>query len=835
MNTSALRLAIRLARREVRHRPGRTVLVAFLVAIPVALMSIVVVLFRTDSLTPLEEWQRTNGAADALLGVRNGASVEPADLPPGSRVVTFQIDFRLIRTNDGQRELGEITNLPVADPLATGIVAIAGRAPETAGEVLLSAHMARAFGVGLGGTLDFDRPLDRTVTVVGIGRWDARDQRVVVFHPSAPFPVRPGDEAPTRHLVAFPDTLTAAQVAEWATELSAIGSLSPAIVDRANLGNDDVDQVIRWSWVGGAVLLTVMGIVIASAFAAGARRQLTTLGQLSANGASPKVLRRVLVLQGSWTGAAGALLGLGLGAAALAVMASSRDRILGRYVDSYHVNLADLVPIVVLGVLAATIAAVGPARSASRVPVLAALAGRRPQGAVPAWLTVTGVAACGAGLGLIALSLFGARGTVEGGGTVWGLTAILGGVTLLLGACAVAPGYVSVLGPVAARLGGSWRLAVRSLARQRGRTGAVVSAVCATTALMLMWSGVVQSSSAREDNARMAGDRVLVLSRAAKPGAPPTRTERALSPPPSAFVDDIRAALPGSVTHQLLWAPTGTGHMVSIADATFLDALGVGAGARRALAETGVAVFGFEGDRDTDTVSFAPSGRPPVTVRAPVIDAAKDWWSRLPPVLVTPERAAAIGLVAQPGDVVVQQDRDLTPGQRAAVEGVFEEGLDQLPRTQPAGGGAIRITGIEYARPDQAPDPFVLDAIFTAISFVFVLVVVGSSLALAATETRSERDVLTVVGASPRQIRRTSGVKAVVLTVFGAVLALPVGLLPLVLVSRIMADGLVFIVPWRMILLVVVAVPVVAGLATTSTSALALRLRPVRTSTLTFE
>jgi ABC-type antimicrobial peptide transport system permease subunit len=224
-----------------------------------------------------------------------------------------------------------------------------------------------------------------------------------------------------------------------------------------------------------------------------------------------------------------------------------------------------------------------------------------------------------------------------------------------------------------------------------------------------------------------------------------------------------------------------------------------------------------------------------VNVDARSITAAQDWWLRLPPILVTPERAAAIGLAVQPGDVVVRQDHDLTADQRDAVEGVFEEGLDQLPRAVPDNGGGVQITELEYARPSSAPDPLVLDAIFAGIAFVFVLFVVASSLALAAAETRSERDVLTVMGASPRVIRRSSGVKAVVLTVFGVVLALPIGLLPVALFSRIMEGDMPFILPWRAVLLVLVGVPVVAGLLTTSGSALALRLRPVRTSTMTFE
>ena len=834
---TAWRLAARLARREVRQRPWRTVLVAFLVAIPVAAASILAVLLRTDSQTDAERWRHMNGAADAAFGPHTAVRLVPADLPSGSRVVSFELDFRLARTADGRHLLTEISNLAVSDPVAAGIVEVVGRAPEAANEVLLSEETARKLGVGIGGTLDLDRPLDAVLTVVGIGKWHWLDLRAIVLHPSASFPVRPGDRAAPRHLVAFPDTMPIGEITAWAGAHSATDALSPGLVDQARLDFDDDGQVgVQWSWVGAAVLLTVLGIVIAAAFAAGARRQLTTLGQLAANGASPGVLRRVLVLQGSWTGGVGAVLGLALGAGALVAIAPYRERIIGRRIASYDVNLTDVLPILLLGILAATIAAVVPARSASRVPVMAALAGRRPQGAVPRWLAVAGLAVCGSGLGLLALAMFGVRAAQQGDGTVWGLTAIAGGVAMLLGACAIAPGYVNVLGPAAARLGGSWRLAVRSLARQRGRTGAVVSAVCATTALLLAWSAIIHSTTAQAQRAAVPADRVLISARTAKPLLGPTRAPSALSPPPAAFVDKVRGVLDDSQVHQLRWVPLGNNRQASVADETFLDALGFDAASRRTLARTGVAVLGRDGAADEGIVTFVPSnGSAPVAIPASTIDGTPEWLQRVPAILITPERVASLGLVPQPGDIVVQQSHDLTSDQRDAVEGVFEEGLDAIPRTQPVGSAAVEIVEVEYARLGSAPDPLVLDAIFAAVAFLFVLFVVASSLALAAAETRGERDLLTVMGASPKVIRRTSGVKAVVLTVFGVVLALPVGLLPVVLFSRIMEGGMPFVVPWRAILLVVVVVPIAAGLITTSASALALRLRPVRTSTMAFE
>lgn len=169
MRATGLRLAIRLSRREVRRRPWRTLLVALLVAGPVAGMTVAVVLVRTDQLTPLEEWRLSYGGADAVVGRGSdeGATLAGRDLPPGSRVVRYQSDYRLIRTAEGRRASGEVTNLPVADPLVAETTRITGRAPAGPSEVLLSAKTAGKLRVAVGSTLDLDRPVDATLTVVG--------------------------------------------------------------------------------------------------------------------------------------------------------------------------------------------------------------------------------------------------------------------------------------------------------------------------------------------------------------------------------------------------------------------------------------------------------------------------------------------------------------------------------------------------------------------------------------------------------------------------------------------------------------------------------------------
>jgi hypothetical protein len=76
--TAGWGMALRLARREGRRRPGRTVLVALLVGLPVAALAITVILMRTNTLTA-EEWRQADRArADEVFEVGLPQVIGPA-------------------------------------------------------------------------------------------------------------------------------------------------------------------------------------------------------------------------------------------------------------------------------------------------------------------------------------------------------------------------------------------------------------------------------------------------------------------------------------------------------------------------------------------------------------------------------------------------------------------------------------------------------------------------------------------------------------------------------------------------------------------------------------
>src|SRR5690606_26189988 len=99
-----------------------------------------------------------------------------------------------------------------------------------------------------------------------------------------------------------------------------------------------------------------------------------------------------------------------------------------------------------------------------------------------------------------------------------------------------------------------------------------------------------------------------------------------------------------------------------------------------------------------------------------------------------------------------------------------------------------RWVEVTFRHPTSGPSPFQLELALTGLALVFCLFVVGTSLALAAAESKDERDVLTVAGAPPRTLARMAGARAWLLAGLGGLLAVPVGFLPVVVFTRTITD-----------------------------------------------
>jgi putative ABC transport system permease protein len=825
LRTSELRLATRLARREVRRRPGRTALVAVLVALPVAFMVFQLVLYRTEDGTQEEAWRRQYG--DRVDAIVQGGVVDASWMPAGARTATGREAELYVTTGDGPRTRVVVHGLSdAADPMLAGLVELVDGRYATAGdEIALEPDLADELDVGVGDSLALDRPSSLELAVVGLVEKpsDLSLPLGVTTADAALLEADPRRPALTTTYVELPDAAAVEQLRGRASVLVR----GDFIEDAEGFSN----ALVVVAYVLGVITLTVFGIVIAAAFAARSRRQLVTLGQLSANGAPGRVLRMTLVLQGTVTGLVGSLAGLMIVVGVLVLGRGWVEAVFQRRIPRYDIRPVELAGAVAIGVAAATVAALVPAWRVERMSTLAALAGRRPLRPVRHRVTAAGVAAVAIGIGLLGLAVLGGQ-TGENSG-VWALVASAGGIIELLGACAVAPAVVSRLEPLATHTRGTVRLAARSLARERARTGAVVSAVAAAAGLAVAVTALVAGAEAGAAAADPpVSDRVVVATEVSRvtdlsyeedPASPRSGGEL-YAPPDAAVQRELTTLLPAAdrltlrtAGHQSDWPDI---RVPIVADDAVVDALDLGDDVRRGLARTGLVVIGSRGD--VPDQATLPGGR---AHDVAAVGGEHDLGA-LSGVVVSPDLVEQLDVELHDAAVAYVNDRPLTTRQRAEVEAFgLDWELDQAVSSR-------RIVAIP---PGRGPTPVQRELIVAGVAFVFAVLVVGATLALAAAESRDERDVLTVTGVAPRMLARAAGARAWLLAAIGAGMALPVGLLPVAVLVAADDGPRQFVMPWRTVALLAVVLPVAAAAVACVASATAQRLRPVRVSTALFE
>lgn len=855
------RAAARLAGRELRRRPWRTTLVALLVALPVAVMVLAASLLRTAS-PPFDVEDRSSfGLADAFIwfGAGSETSVDlhqarqrVAAAAPRARTAVVDEARGTVRGPVGKDRFVRLIG-PEDDPMvAARTTRRSGRLPRGAGEVALSPRLARGWQVDVGSTLDLPQ-LGLRATVVGLAHplVEARGDTIYVG-------TMPDVARNQRNGLLFVDVPgDAAAVTAALRTLNASGPLNvprrnlAAVTPSGALPPESAGSAVPWTTVVGALALAVFGTVIAAAFVVGARRQLRTLGILATNGASPAALRAVVLWQGGWAGLLGSATGLALGATGLAAAWPHRDRFLSYEPPWFTVRPADLVSIVVLGALTALVAAYQPARSVTRLSILTSLAGRRPLAPVPRRVVLAGLAAMAAGTAFLAVATIGGEGG-SGDAELWVGIGVLGGLGLLFGSVAVAPAVVGIFGPLATRLRGSPRLALRSLGRQRARTGAVVGAVCAAAALALAASAILASveggpTTYLPENMALVEQHSLV-----ELPAPPGPADPAsigpgpsgpASAPPTEKVTEadlaaVAAVVPGA---RRIEVSNPSGFLVATPEV--LDAFEIDAVTRRLLSEHGAV---RPGAATTPASEQAPGGAPsaagpdPAVVQALVEAAVPAPASRYDFVnsqraLLSVERAARHGLGSTTSATAFVSTQPLTDRQREALRDLAssnEGSALRLASAQPPGGRSSQsFLRVEFDAPMDT-SPLVIYVVLDGLALLFTGFVIVVGLALAAAETREEAEVLTAVGASPSTLRRLAAAKAALLAGAGVALAVPTGLVPVWVVRNASTGSSRFNLPWASLGLLILVLPAAVALMALVGSAVHGRYRPVTASTM---
>ena len=249
-------------------------------------------------------------------------------------------------------------------------------------------------------------------------------------------------------------------------------SLGPNVQTRQSATNTNALNPETIVLALATVGMLLIALVAVGGFTVLAQRRLRSLGMLGALGATDRNIRLVVRVNGVLVGVVGALAGTVLG---LAVWLAYRPT---AEADAHHLIGAFALPWIVIGpaialaVVATYFAAARPARSITRIPLVAALSGRPAPPKQIHRSVIPGVI-----LLAVAVACFWFTGKSAGGGGGGGLELVLGFVTLIVAVILLSPFCLVLLARLGRQAPIAVRLALRDLVRYRARSGSALAAI----------------------------------------------------------------------------------------------------------------------------------------------------------------------------------------------------------------------------------------------------------------------------------------------------------------------------------------------------------------------
>jgi putative ABC transport system permease protein len=592
------RAALRIARRDAWRAKGRSLLVLSMIALPILGVSAADVTLRSVELSTLERLDRRLGGADAGLTdlgrdgrplyqsprspdhyrsvdeTEEGAAVAspapsgtgPVDvrkvLPSGATVITDTSSWIRFGTEHGLIDAG-LRELNAADPMAKGILTLKqGRFPRSADEVATTTAFLKVSGLRVGGDLSV-RHLKRGYRIVGSYEYadDLRAQEVnalpgamlaavIAAEKKAGLPDKPPQR---RYLVKLDGGFTWNMVLKANSHGLTVDSRSVAqspppdsevplfteFNEGMEIGTSAAQSVSEVAMVGTVVALVILEICLLAgpAFAVGARRSRRQLGLVGANGGDRRHIRAIVLAGGVVIGVAAAVVGTGLGVLLTILLQPYLEEFLGQRFGSFDLRPLELLGIAALAVFTGTMAALIPAVTASRQPVLVSLTGRRGVRRTSRVLPVVGLIAIAVGS---TIALGGSLSTDDA------LPVTVGAVIAELGVVALTPALVGLFGRLGRFLPLSPRLALRDAVRNRGRTAPAVAAVLAAVAGTVAVATYTASDEARLKaayTAQLPHGAVMVMDNQSSRDVPTIRNavQRSVSVKERADIDRIVA------------------------------------------------------------------------------------------------------------------------------------------------------------------------------------------------------------------------------------------------------------------------------------------------------
>ncbi|PZF69016.1 hypothetical protein DEJ33_01225 [Curtobacterium sp. MCPF17_047] len=523
----AVRPALLLARRLAFARPGRAVLVAALIGLPIAGLAAGGVLIASSTQSTEDRLTVELGQSAAMLEA-NGPDIAGMRQDPVDRYTStiakkspLQRYYDRPDTSDADASafptpdlLGSVPDGAASIPVRQGTAVVSGpRVPVTVNAVegqtwagALQGHWERIDGgvprsgnevlvtpatldrlhIAIGQTLELNDPVQRQVTVVGTLRdLGQPTSSLGVFGEWGAL----GLEDDTTAQVFLPDrSVTWPEIQRYNDHGILVESravvLDPPFPSASTRGSG---SLISYGYVGlaGVFALFEVGLLAAAAFLVSSRADTRTHAVLASVGGDRRFLFTVVSSSGLVLGAVGAVVGSALGIVGGVVafhLLDSGDR--AQY-PGVHLPWLVLLVVLVLGVLAGWAASLVAARSASRVDVDSALRGatrpapvsrrRRAAAAGPVLAVVGIVMTLACGIGVLALN---ARPVQEDHlALVVGAGVALGPCLAQLGIVMAARRLLGAVARVGERFGLPARIAVRDAVRNPVRTVPVLASV----------------------------------------------------------------------------------------------------------------------------------------------------------------------------------------------------------------------------------------------------------------------------------------------------------------------------------------------------------------------
>jgi len=661
-----------------------------------------------------------------------------------------------------------------AEPALRWMRSTAGRLPTGPGEVAVDDGTARDLALPLGTTLDVrtDDGRAEKATVVGIvstnGATAVGGLRTLVAAPAVAAAWTGGRPAEVDVLAApgvgadalrdrIDAALTAAGVRGDSESALAVRTGAQEAAARTEEFSQGVDVLGGITTAFAGIALLVATIVIGNTFTAIFAQRARSLALLRCVGATRRQVFRAVLAETAAVGIvasfAGVLAGIGLIAVGVAVLSHFVPALAGAGLGLTPTMLG--VPFAV-GVLVSLVAALVPARRATRVAPLAAL---RPLD-VAAARRVSRVRVV---LGVLVV-LLGVGGLALGAGPLSGQAGLLvgmaGGAVTLLGMLLMGPVVVPVLVRLLGRTTGRWvpgRVAVTNAVRNPVRAASTSVALFVGVSLVTMM-GVAAGSASAATETVLQKDFPLDLAVAAPRGGTL----------PASAVTGL-GALPG--TQAAVAVPGAT---VRVDAAHQLDVVGADPAAFAAVwrdtdpahgLRDGVALVPWEGLEQLGAKGGA-------TVRLPGLPALRVVRAEVPAAVVTTGDLARLRAGGATGGtgvraVLLRARPDVVP---SAYRTSVRQQVTGVPGTRTEGS----IT--QRAEVDDAVS-VVLRIVIGLLGAAVLIAVVGiaNTLSLSVLERSRELAVQRALGMTRRQLRTSLTVEALLLAVVGAVLGVVLG------------------------------------------------------------